>query len=66
MPSAEELAKYILTTGDENSVVELIEEMVDSQQVDDQIYKSIKDWNTIPNILFKLHQINKLKLLKYS
>ena len=43
MPSAEELAKYILTTGDENSVVELIEEMVDSQQVDDQIYKSIKD-----------------------
>ena len=40
MPSAEELAKYILTTGDENSVVELIEEMVDSQQVDDQIYKS--------------------------
>ena len=66
MPSAEELAKYILTTGDENSVVELIEEMVDSQQVDDQIYKSIKDWNTIPNILFKLHQINKLMLLKYS
>ena len=64
MPSAEELAKYILTTGDENSVVELIEEMVDSQQVDDQIYKSIKDWNTIPNILFKLHQINKLILLK--
>jgi len=33
MPSAEELAKYILTTGDENSVVELIEEMVDSQQM---------------------------------
>ena len=64
MPSAEELAKYILTTGDENSVVELIEEMVDSQQVDVQIYKSIKDWNAIPNILFKLYQINKLKLLK--